>query len=296
MKILVIIVSYNFLPWIDRCLGSLRKLDEPADVMVIDNHSQDDTVSTIKKHYPEIRLLENTENLGFGRANNIGISYAAKEGYEGVLLLNQDAWIDHNTLTELVNTARRHADLGILSPIHLTGNGDRIEHGFADYSGLTTLDNLPSEEVAEVDFINAAIWYVPMRALRAVGGFAPLFYHYGEDKDLANRMRYHRWKIGYLPKVFGCHDREFRAETRKRFLHSEYVYHLTEYANINYGLGQAFAMGVLAVFKKTALSVIRAKWNDATAYLYMAGRLLCNTREVVRTRQMSKHVDLNHYL
>jgi GT2 family glycosyltransferase len=296
MKILVIIVSYNFMPWIDRCLGSLRKLDEPVDVMVVDNHSQDDTVSTIRKHYPEVRLMENKENLGFGRANNMGINYAVKEDYEGVLLLNQDAWIDDNTITGLVNVARRHTEFGILSPIHLTGNGDRIEHGFSDYTGLTSLDNLPSEEVMEVGFINAAIWYMPMRALRAVGGFAPLFYHYGEDKDLANRMRHHGWKIGYLPEVFGYHDREFRVETRKRFLHSEYVYHLTEYANINYGLGKAFSMGVLAVFKKIITSAAQAKWNDAAAYLSMSGRLLGKTCAVVRTRQMSKHVVLSHYL
>lgn len=296
MKILVIIVSYNFVPWMDRCLGSLRKLDKPVDVMVIDNNSQDDTVSRLKTDYPEVRIVENRDNLGFGRANNKGIDYAVKEGYEGVLLLNQDAWIDHDALTKLVDAAERHPEFGILSPIHLMGNRQGIEHGFAVYSGLTNLAHLPSEEVVEVDFINAAIWYVPLKVLKDVGFFAPLFYHYGEDKDLVNRMRYHGWKIGYLPAAFGCHGREARVETRKRILHSEYVYHLTEYANINYGLGKACAMGVLAVFKKTAWSVVRAKWNDAMAYLSMAGRLLCKTREVVRTRRMSKHVDLNSYL
>ena len=64
MKVLVIIVSYNFEPWIDRCLGSLRRSAHPADVMVIDNASTDETVRRIKAGYPEVRLVESPTNLG----------------------------------------------------------------------------------------------------------------------------------------------------------------------------------------------------------------------------------------
>ena len=62
MKVLIIIVSYNFERWIDRCLGSLRKSETHADVVVIDNASQDQTVQRIRQDYPEVRLVETGAN------------------------------------------------------------------------------------------------------------------------------------------------------------------------------------------------------------------------------------------
>lgn len=293
MRILVVIVSYNFMPWMDRCLGSLRGLDEPADIMVIDNHSSDGTPGELKARYPEVTVVENGANLGFGKANNIGLQRALDEGYDGVLLLNQDAWIDHDTLSKLIAASETHPEFGILSPVHLRGDGRGVERGFATYSRVADLEDLPSEEVVELDFVNAAIWYILQRVLARVGFFAPLFYHYGEDKDLANRMSYYKWKIGYLPGAFGCHAREMRVETRARMLHAAYVYHLTEYANINYSPGRAFAMGVAAVWKKMMGAAVRAAWRDAAAYLAMSARLLGRTCAVVRTRKNAKHVQPN---
>ena len=108
MKVLVIIVSYNFERWINRCLGSLRKSSHPIDVMVIDNGSKDRSVDIIKNDFPEVRLVETGKNLGFGRANNIGLKFALDEGYDFAFLLNQDAWIDDNTIKILVETAQIH--------------------------------------------------------------------------------------------------------------------------------------------------------------------------------------------
>lgn len=296
MRVLAIIVSYNFMPWIDRCLGSLRQSAMSADIMVIDNASQDDTTATIKEKYPEVKLIENKDNLGFGKANNIGMAYAVKSGYDGVLLLNQDAWIDRDTLSKLINAGKNHPEYGILSPVHLTGNGEKIERGFATYCGVSDIGKLSKEEIVSVPFINAAIWYMPVSTLRRIGLFSPIFYHYGEDKDLANRMKYHGCRIGYVPDTFGYHDREFRQETRNRFLHAEYVYHLTEYANINYRFGKALAMSVLAAGKKMLLAFKGRKWNDVMAYWLLSIRLIGMSRKVVQTRNISKHVDLEHYL
>ena len=108
MKILAIIVSYNFTPWMARCLGSLRASHCQADVMVLDNASADDTVTRIRQDFPEVTLIENGQNLGFGRANNIGMQYALDHGYAGVLLLNQDAWIDADTLGALAAASSKH--------------------------------------------------------------------------------------------------------------------------------------------------------------------------------------------
>ena len=82
MKILTIIVSYNFERWMKPCLESLTRSVHPTDVLVIDNGSTDRTVSLLRESYPWVRLIANGENLGFGRANNIGLRLALDEGYD----------------------------------------------------------------------------------------------------------------------------------------------------------------------------------------------------------------------
>ena len=74
MKTLAIVISYNFMSWIDRCLPSLLKGKHPTDILVVDNGSSDETISYIHEHYPSIRLIENKKNLGFG---NLFLSFSA---------------------------------------------------------------------------------------------------------------------------------------------------------------------------------------------------------------------------
>lgn len=289
MKVLVIIVSYNFEPWIDRCLGSLRRSAHPADVMVIDNASTDDTVRRIKACYPEVRLVESPTNLGFGQANNIGLRTALNEGYDMVFLMNQDAWIDAETIGTLAALSQQYPEYGILSPVHLTGQGDRPDPGFGHYAGMQDIGQLPvSEEVIPLTFVNAAFWMIPVSVLKKTGGFSPLFYHYGEDKDFVNRLHYHRYQVGYCPKASGNHDREYRPMTHKGFLRTEYVYHLSEYANINHPWAKAFALGVLAVWKKAAQALLKAKFGLATDYLRMSFRLLGQSRSVGQYRKKNR--------
>ena len=288
MKVLAIIVSYNFIPWVDKCLPSLLTSTYPVDVMVLDNGSKDESVEYVRRNYPGVTVVDNHANLGFGKANNIGMHHAMENGYDAVLLINQDAWLEADALGKLVEVLASHPDYGIVSPVHRNGAGDKVEKGFSDYTGLKDLQHLPHDIIVEVPFINAAIWLVRVETLRRTGLFAPLFYHYGEDKDLANRMAYHHYKIGYVPTALGCHDREFREMGKEKFFWTEYVYHLSEYANVNYSCTKAFAQGVLAVMKKSFVAAFHGKWGDAAAYTKVAWRLLSHSRAVFKTRKMSK--------
>jgi len=285
---LIIIVSYNFMPWLRHCLGSLRELTVPCDVMVIDNLSKDETVDCIRREFPEVMLRPQNRNLGFGRANNIGLAYALEHHYEGVLLLNQDAWLDADALQKLIEAARAHPDYGIISPVHLVGSGKHVEHGFSVYTGLKLPQQRPAAPIVPCKFIDAALWYMPCSVVRKVGGFAPLFYHYGEDKDMANRMTYFGYKTGYVPAATGYHDREFRPTTRKGRIHSEKVYMLSEYANPNYRLVGAFAMSVLASIKKSLIYATRLQWRDSLCMLSIAGWLVGKTARVVATRRQNR--------
>lgn len=289
MKILTIIVSYNFEKWISRCLNSLKASSHPTDILVIDNCSKDRTVEIIQKEYPQVRLIANKANLGFGRANNIGMQIALKEGYDAVFLLNQDAWIGHDTLAVLVAQAVRHPEFGILSPVHLNGSGKELDKGFASYARLAGIKDLPDgQDPIACPFINAAFWFIPVSTLRKVGGFSPLFYHYGEDKDYVNRLHFHQYQIGYLPNVYGCHDREFRKVSFDGFCRAERVYLLSEYANINYRFTQAFAYGILAGIKKLILSLLRGNLKYAKGYISIVTTLLTQSKSVMQVRKQTK--------
>ena len=71
-------------------------------------------------------VFENKENLGFGRANNVGIKYARENGCDYVFLLNQDAWVEPDMMEKLISAAENYADIGVYSPIHLSADGERI--------------------------------------------------------------------------------------------------------------------------------------------------------------------------
>lgn len=309
MKILVIIVSYNFERWIDRCLTSLRHSEKQADVIVIDNASQDRTVSIIESRFPEVRLIKSKKNLGFGRANNLGMQIALEEGYDAVFLLNQDAWIGAKVLGTLSELSRTYPCYGILSPIHLTGSGKKLDEGFAGYSKLGNLNEAEIQQVINrqegcnktepipLSFVNAAFWLIPTPILQQIGGFCPLFYHYGEDVDYINRLHRFGYAVGYSPEVFGCHDREDRKVSREAWLRSEQIYLLTEYANINYSFLKAFGYGVLAGIKKAWKALTNNDLYTSAAYIRMTFRLMARTREVLHYRKTNlNNLNCSQYL
>ena len=93
-QLLVIIVNYNGMKWLERCLSSLTSSTVPSDVYIVDNGSTDGSQDYIRSNFKDAIFVQSEENLGFGKANNIGLQYAYEKGYEYVYLLNQDAWVE----------------------------------------------------------------------------------------------------------------------------------------------------------------------------------------------------------
>jgi len=216
-KVFVIIVTYNGKQWYDRCFQSLRNSTIILQTIVVDNASTDDTVEYIKSHFPEIILLQSQVNLGFGQGNNKGIRYALDQDADYVFLLNQDAWIESDTIAGLVKIHQQNTDFGILSPMHLNAEKTTIEKGLlyyiADYQ-ITTTDLINDlyfskiKDVYESQYINAAAWLLPRQTMETVGGFDPIFFHYGEDDNYIDRVHYHGYMIGLCPLLIISHDTE----------------------------------------------------------------------------------------
>ncbi|MFD2917456.1 glycosyltransferase family 2 protein [Psychroserpens luteus] len=214
MKVYVIIVTYNGAPWIDKCLGSLRNSTIPLNVLVIDNNSADNSRDLITQNFPEVELILSPENLGFGRANNIGLKRVKDDKANFAFLLNQDAWIEPNTIEILVNNANKDKTFGILSPVHLDGSGNSLDFNFSKYlSPEFTNDFLSDAYVNNLKaiysskFANAAAWLISLECVEKLGGFDPIFPHYGEDDDYLNRLFFVNFKLGIVPSAKICHDR-----------------------------------------------------------------------------------------
>lgn len=214
-----IVVTYNAITWIDKCLRSLLGSECPTDVVVVDNHSSDNTVTHIQRNYSGVHVIKNLDNLGFGSANNQGLRYCYLKGYSYYFLLNQDAWIDKDTLCNLKEAQEENDQLGVVSPIHL--NGDRTGydqlflHFVTEDISIDFLERNSSKwETTPVHFVNAAAWLLSKECLEKVGVFHPLFFHYGEDFNYVQRLYAEGLKVGLVNNTFAVHDREDRSPSK----------------------------------------------------------------------------------
>lgn len=213
MKVFVIVVTYNGTKWYDYCFRSLIDSTIPLDILAIDNASTDGSCDYIRQHFPEVTLFPQDKNLGFGQANNLGMKLALAQGGDYVFLLNQDAWIEPGTIEELIKVSIDHPEYGILSCMHLNKEKTKIwqlncicNDQITDPSLFNDLYFGDLKEVYDTKYVNAAAWLLPRKTLETVGGFDPIFFHYGEDDNYINRVLYHGLKIGICPKERIVHD------------------------------------------------------------------------------------------
>lgn len=209
MKILAIIVTYNGMRWVDRCLGSVYASQTPMDAFVADNGSSDGTAGYVEEHFPEAVLVRNASNLGFAEGNNQGFRYALEHGYDYVYLLNQDAWIDPETAGELVRVHEARPEFGILSPYQYQADG-RTYNPVFEKEVMASRREVPGMPgLSSVPFVMAAHWFMPADTLRRVGLFAELFPIYGNDDDYCHRVLYRGLKLGVVGTVRGIHDKQY---------------------------------------------------------------------------------------
>ena len=227
-KIAVIIVTYNGVTWIKKCLESVFDSTLKCDVFVIDNASTDKTL-TIVKAFKKVQVIENQVNVGFGRANNIAIKESMKGDYDCFFLLNQDTWIDKNCIEILVQNLTVHPEFGVLSPMHFAHNESDLDVNFKKY--LKNANSL-NDNIVVVPFVNAAAWMVSKRCFEKTGLFEPMFAHYGEDRNFCSRAKYHRFKIGIVRNAKIVHDRLIVRSFKKDIVQSEYLV-LNTLININ---------------------------------------------------------------
>ena len=297
----IIIVVYNGMQWLKRCLNSCNNFN----TIIVDNKSSDNSVRFIQNNYPSITILSQNENLGFGAANNIGISYALKNNADYIFLLNQDAYLEEGTIEKLIEVHKNNINYGILSPIHLNGDGKKLDLNFSNYlqkNKKLLYDSLKhnfTNKVYEVPFVNAAGWLLPKNTLKNIGGFDPIFYHYGEDDNYCQRVLFHGYKIGVVIDSYILHDREFRRRKEeisnkdKLLLKERYLKY--KLANINCDIDK----NLIKERRKLKIQIIKfiLRLRFRSAYYFFKELNLLNkiVPAVRKSRSITKKIG-RHYL
>ncbi len=215
----VVVVSWNGKDILHRCLSSLqqhlRKVD--YEVILVDNASSDGSPEMVEREWPEIRLIRNARNLGFGTGNNIGMAMARGEFF---LLLNSDAYLIDDTPVRLIERLRARPDAGVVGPMLRFEDG-RLQasaHRFCSFSRLFLEELilyklLPRARVAdlflgaywdhgnerEADWITGACMLVRREVFEQTGGFDPDMFLYGEEVEWCHRIRAGGWSVVFSP-------------------------------------------------------------------------------------------------
>jgi len=234
MKLSVVIVNYNVRPYLEQCLQSVRKALEgiEGEVFVVDNHSADDSLAVLHRDYPWVRLIENQDNLGFARANNIALRQAAGEY---VLLLNPDTVVGEDTLRQVVAFMDAHPKAGGAGVMMHNADGTRAPESrralptpwvsalkMLGFTKRYYMSHLPWEQPCRIEVISGAFCFLRRAALDAVGLLDEDFFMYGEDIDLSYRLLKGGWENWYLPYPITHYKGRSTQKTDYRYVHIFY--------------------------------------------------------------------------
>jgi len=217
--ITVVIVTYNATRYIQKCLESIFSQKKAVNVVVVDNKSTDSTLSILRQHPCEVISLD--ENIGFGQANNIGINHALEsKKCSHVFLLNQDAYLASEFFESFDSKHKAFQD-SVIACLQLNGKGNALDRASEQF--YLNSQSCPGflndtyfgqlKPIYTIEFMNAAAWIIPRRILELVGGFSPVFFHYGEDKNWINRLNFHNERLYLSSQCRVLHDRETRGKT-----------------------------------------------------------------------------------
>lgn len=243
MKLSVVIVSYNVSHYLLQCLDSLQRALRGIDgeVIVVDNHSRDNSVDLVHQAHPEVKVIENLHNLGFSKANNIALRQAKGEY---ALLLNPDTIVADNTIRDCIAFLDLHPDAGAAGVMMLNADGTVAPESrrgvptpltsFYKLSGLCRmfprsprfgryyLGHLPWQTPQQIDIVSGAFCMLRRSVLDKVGLLDEDYFMYGEDIDLSYRILKQGATNWYLPYPILHYKGESTQKSSFRYVHVFY--------------------------------------------------------------------------
>lgn len=222
----IIIVSYRCADTLRGTLKSVaaQRYDGPVETIVVDNASGDDTTD-VARGFPNVRLIESTVNLGFARANNLGVREATGEF---IFILNPDVILPPELLTQLADYLIEHADVGAVGPtlveppgslqkycawkdytfLACVGDAIGVSRGLLKrffYNGCFYPNRYYESALKDVFSLSGSCTLVRRNAFDNAGGFDERYFLFGEDLDLFRTIRRKGFRVVYLPSGPAVH-------------------------------------------------------------------------------------------
>lgn len=234
MKIFIVVLNWNRKKDTIECLKSIRELliaNYQLQIVMVDNGSTDGSVEMIerlKSGFENLSIIKNGRNLGFAEGNNVGITYAIKNGADYVLVLNNDTKLDKELLVQLIKAAEKYKDGGAFSPkiyfakgyeFHkgrykkrelgkvIWAAGGEIDWGnvYGVNRGVDEVDYGQYDKLEEIDFASGACVLYRTNSLRKAGLYDARYFMYLEDVELSTRLTKKGWKNYYVPRAILWH-------------------------------------------------------------------------------------------
>jgi GT2 family glycosyltransferase len=204
-KVVIIILNWNRGADTLQCLAALRHcVYSDRQIIVVDNASTDGSPDEIRARFPEVNLIQNQRNLGYAGGNNLGMKHALQRGADYVWLLNNDAVVEPDTLSELVAAGEKDKKVGLLSPViyhydspqRIQSCGTRFDPRAFATDAITDLGVLATVPNAELCLWGTAL-LIKREVIERIGDLNEEFFAYVEDIDFSLRAI----KAGYLNKT-----------------------------------------------------------------------------------------------
>ena len=209
MQLSIIILNYNVRYFLEQCVLSVENAikNNDAEIIVIDNNSSDDSCAMMKQRFPNVKLIENKENLGFPKGNNIGVAQAKGEY---ICILNPDTVVAEDAFTKVLAFAKKQSHLGIVGVKLIDGTGNFLPESkrgiptpwvaFTKITGLYKIfpksrifgkyyaQHLSENETGKVDILVGAFMVMKRNLYNEIGGFDENCFMYSDDIDLSYRV------------------------------------------------------------------------------------------------------------
>jgi GT2 family glycosyltransferase len=230
----VIIVSWNVSDLLDVTLATIKKYTTSCtyEVIVVDNASVDDSVAMVEKKYPWVQLINPGENLGFGKANNLGLSKALGKY---ILYLNPDIELIEDAIGPMLEFLEKNPQDGLIGPKLLNsdhshqnsvGNFPTLHNLFAEYvrgEKALAIKNAHPTKIKTVDAVLGACILGRGELIRQLGGFDERYFMYLEETDMCLNAKKLGFNTIYFPDVAMVHhsgkSSGYSDESRQRSLH-----------------------------------------------------------------------------
>lgn len=219
----IIIVLYNSSRYIEPCIDSIMKQEYPHEIIAVDNDSTDDSCRILREKYPNVRLIENKKNVGYGAGNNKGVDHAIGKY---IVVLNPDTIVEEGWLEELIKPLEK-GDKVITTSKILTYNGEMINTCGAinHFSGLSFTrglgDAIDKQSCKKrISGFSGCSFAIKREHYLSLGGFDTSFFMYNEDADFSWRANLNGFKILYIPLSVVKHDYKLQI-TPKKLYHLE---------------------------------------------------------------------------